>query len=96
MSVQADATVLTGKVINETTAPITITRLRPLVGNQVWAGATVSGPTSLEPDSSGEMTIRGSYTSRRTDQANVRVGLDWIWARAAFSECGTRGLQADD
>jgi hypothetical protein len=88
--------ILTGTVINETTAPITITDLHPVAAGLPWTGATLSGPSAIAADTSVPLTIRGSYTTARTVQANVGAHLAWRWADPNLTTCASRGLNDDD
>lgn len=87
---------LTGRVVNETTAAIRITGLRPVVAGRPWPGAAVTGPSVLAADAESVLRVEGVYDSPATAQADVALRLSWEWADAGLAACGDKGLVDDD
>jgi hypothetical protein len=87
---------LSGAVVNETTAPITITGLLPMAADRAWRGATVSAPIRLGANSSGALVIRGQYRSAGLAQAKVAARVSWHWSDRRLLPCGSKGLIDDD
>lgn len=86
---------LTGSVTNETNSPVQVLGVTMRVGGQRWRAA-VTGPTSLGPGEAGGIAVRGTYRSRRTQQARVGATLHWRWTDPDLRPCGHRGLLDDD
>lgn len=87
--------VLTGSVVNETSATIKVSGLRPEVGGAPWQ-AHVSAPATVAPWSAGDVTIEGTYSTRHTEQASAGAHLSWAWADVQLVGCGIRGLTTED
>lgn len=86
---------LTGSVTNETNSPVHVLGVTMRVGGRRWRAA-VSGPTRLGPGAAGAILVRGTYRSRRTQQARVGAALHWRWTDPDLRPCGHRGLLDDD
>jgi hypothetical protein len=84
-----------GVVANDTSDPIRIGSVTPLVAGRPWAARVMVAP-SVPARSSVGLVVDGSYDSPRAQQARIDSRLRWSWADPGLRSCGTTGLVEDD
>jgi hypothetical protein len=87
---------MTGTVANETTSGIVIDQIRLHALTTIWRRAHVTAPHRLAANSSGRLTIVGTYRSHSVQQANVSATMGWHWQQRTLAACMSRGLIQDD
>jgi hypothetical protein len=84
-----------GVVANDTTEPIAIRSVTPLISGRPWA-ARVTVAASVPARGSAALVIEGTYDSPRPQQARVDTRLRWMWADPELRPCAAAGLIEDD
>jgi hypothetical protein len=82
---------LHGRVLNETSAPITVSTVSVLVNGKPWHGKFTAA-TSVPAQDSVSFVAEGSYQSPQPATAAINTEIDWDWATTSLRPCGHRGL----
>jgi hypothetical protein len=82
---------LHGRLLNETSAPITVTTVAVVVNGQPWA-AKVTTASSLPAQGSASFLAEGTYASPRSQAVAINTEVEWSWQSPSLRPCGDHGL----
>ncbi len=85
---------VTGRVANETTAPIVLRSLQITVDGRPWHQTTAV--RTVPAQDFAPISFEGVYDSRSPHRAVVDSRLQWQWQEPALRPCGEEGLVEDD